>query len=98
MDLLVNLVWLHVNVKEQFVHLKTWDQFLLSKKVVVYASFLGEGASGQEADEEVGGAGIAAWGSQPSSQETRVVRSGVLVLWRLVFVVCFFVCFMSKSE
>ena len=56
MDLLVNLVWLHVNVKEQFVHLKTWDQFLLSKKVVVYASFLGEGASGQEADEEVGGA------------------------------------------
>ena len=41
-----------------FLHLKTWDQVLLSKKVV-YASFLGEGACGLDADEVVGGVRIA---------------------------------------
>ena len=41
-----------------FLHLKTWDPVLLSKKVV-YASFSGEGAGGLDADEVVGGARIA---------------------------------------
>ena len=45
-------------MKEHFVHLKTWDQVLLSKKVV-YASFSGEGAGGLDADEVVGGVRIA---------------------------------------
>ena len=41
-----------------FLHLKTWDPVLLSKKVV-YASFSGEGAGGLDADEVVGGVRIA---------------------------------------
>ena len=41
-----------------FLHLKTWDPVLLSKKVV-YASLSGEGAGGLDADEVVGGVRIA---------------------------------------
>ena len=41
-----------------FLHLKTWDPVLLSKKVV-YASFSGEGAGVLDADEVVGGVRIA---------------------------------------
>ena len=41
-----------------FLHLKTWRPNLLSKKVA-YASFLGEGAGGSDADVVVGGARIA---------------------------------------
>ena len=41
-----------------FLHLKTWDPVLLSKKVV-YASFSGEGSGGLDADEVVGGVRIA---------------------------------------
>ena len=41
-----------------FLHLKTWDPVLLSKKVV-YASFSGGGAGGLDADEVVGGVRIA---------------------------------------
>ena len=41
-----------------FLHLKTWDLVLQSKKVM-YSSFLGEGAGGPGADEVVGGARIA---------------------------------------
>ena len=43
---------------QPFLHLKTWDLVLLSKKVV-YSSFLGEGAGGPDADEVVGAAGTA---------------------------------------
>ena len=43
---------------QPFLHLKTWDLVLLSKKVV-YSSFLGEGAGGPGAVEVVGGARIA---------------------------------------
>ena len=97
-DLLVNLVWLHLNVKEHFVHLKTWDQVLLPKKVVLYASFLGEGAVGQDTDKEAGG--IAAWGSKSSNQETRVVWSWLL--WSLVvlfvlFLLVFFCVFLGAT-
>ena len=41
-----------------FLHLKTWDPVLLSKKVV-YSSFSGGGAGGLDADEVVGGVRIA---------------------------------------
>ena len=41
-----------------FLHLKTWDLVLQSKKVM-YSSFLGEGAGGPDADEVVGAAGTA---------------------------------------
>ena len=52
------VLWTQVLKSSPFLHLKTWDPVLLSKKVV-YASFSGEGSGGLDADEVVGGMRIA---------------------------------------
>ena len=62
-----------------FLHLKTWRQALLSKKVV-YASFLGEGTGGSDTDEMVGRIALRCLGLttfQPGDEGGEVLGVGV---------------------